>query len=92
MVCSFYIPERKDSITISTSSWQNGEISSYELSYETAVIRRVNKLMDECFPQVACIACGASLDAVARGRRKYCDKCGVYLPRIIYDKSEQGVI
>ena len=34
-----------------------------------------------------CIACGAQLDAITRGRHKFCAKCGVYLPRIIYDKS-----
>lgn len=96
MVCSYYVPWRNDdSVTISTtaSALANGEIiSSYELSYETAVIRRVNKLMDEYFPKTACIACGTHLDAVTRGRKKFCANCGVYLPRIIYDNTAQGVI
>lgn len=34
-----------------------------------------------------CIACGAQLNPITRGRHKFCAMCGVYLPKIIYDKS-----
>lgn len=79
-----------DSLTISTtvSALESGEIASaYELSWEDTVIRRANKLIAEYSSQITCIACGTPLDAVTRGRHKFCAKCGVYLPRIIYDKS-----
>ena len=79
-----------DSLTISTtlSALENDEIaSSYESSWEETVIRRANKLIEEYSPQITCIACGTQLKSVIRGRRKYCAKCGVYLPKIIYDKS-----
>ena len=79
-----------DSLTITTtlSALENGEIaSSYESSWEETVIRRANKLIEEYSPQITCIACGTQLKSVIRGRRKYCAKCGVYLPKIIYDKS-----
>lgn len=79
-----------DSLTISTtlSALENGEIASaYEMSWEDTVIRRANKLIAEYSHQITCIACGAQLKSVIRGRRKYCAKCGVYLPKIIYDKS-----
>lgn len=79
-----------DSLTISTtvSASAKSEIASaYELSWEDTVIRRANKLIAEYSSQITCIACGAQLKSVTRGRRKFCAKCGVYLPRIIYDKS-----
>ena len=79
-----------DSLTISTtvSALESGEIASaYELSWEDTVIRRANKLIAGYSPQITCIACGTQLKSVIRGRRKYCAKCGVYLPKIIYDKS-----
>ena len=79
-----------DSLTISTtlSALENGETaSSYESSWEETVIHRANKLIAEYSPQTTCIACGTQLKSVIRGRRKYCAKCGVYLPKIIYDKS-----
>lgn len=79
-----------DSLTISTtvSALESGEIASaYELSWENTVIRRANKLIAEYSSQITCIACGAQLKSVTRGRRKFCAKCGVYFPQIIYDKS-----
>jgi predicted RNA-binding Zn-ribbon protein involved in translation (DUF1610 family) len=86
--CAYYIKERSDdSLSISSTELENGVIASaYGLSYEE-VIRGLNRLMEEYFQQITCIACGAPLDAVTRGRHKFCAKCGVYLPRIIYDKS-----
>lgn len=83
-------PYKNDSLTISTtvSALENGEIdSAYEMAWEDTVVRRVNKLIAEYSPQITCIACGAQLKSVTRGRRKFCAKCGVYLPRIIYNKS-----
>jgi len=89
MSCAYYVKDRSDdSLSISSTALAAGVIcSSYELSYEETVIRRVNRLIEEYFPQITCIACGTQLDPITRGRRKYCAKCGVYLPRIIYDKS-----
>ena len=77
-----------DSLTISTTASAKSEIASaYESSWEETVIRRANKLIEEYSPQITCIACGTQLKSVIRGRRKYCAKCGVYLPKIIYDIS-----
>ena len=79
-----------DSLAISTtvSALESGEIASaYELSWEDTVIRRANKLIAEYSSQITCISCGAQLKSFTRGRRKFCAKCGVYLPQIIYDKS-----
>jgi len=84
------ITYQNDSLTISTtaSALEDGEIASaYEISWEDTVVRRANKLIAEYSHQITCIACGAQLKSVTRGRRKFCAKCGVYLPRIIYDKS-----
>lgn len=82
------IPYKNDSLTISTTASAKSEIASaYELSWEETVIRRANRLIAEYPPQITCIACGTQLKSVIRGRRKYCSKCGVYLPKIIYDKS-----
>lgn len=34
-----------------------------------------------------CLSCGLPLSTETRGRRKYCAKCGCYLPEIIYDEQ-----
>lgn len=82
------IPYKNDSLAITTMASALVKIASaYGISWEDTVIRRANKLIAEYSPQITCIACGAQLKSVTRGRRKFCAKCGVYLPRIIYDKS-----
>lgn len=89
------IPYKNDSLTITTTASALVKIASaygiswedYGISWEETVIRRANKLIEEYSPQITCIACGTQLKSVIRGRRKYCAKCGVYLPKIIYDKS-----
>ena len=79
---------KNESLTITTTASAKSEIApAYESSWEETVIHRANKLIAEYSPQTTCIACGTQLKSVIRGRRKYCAKCGVYLPKIIYDKS-----
>lgn len=41
-----------------------------------------------------CISCGSTLRIERKGSRKYCAKCGCYLPEIVYmgDSMEDGII
>lgn len=36
-----------------------------------------------------CIACGAELDIKFLGRKKYCGKCGCFLPDCVYDQPPE---
>lgn len=80
-------------------AWIRIESSRSIITRETEILEKATQLVYEyslrensmiASPErssLTCIACGTPLDAVTRGRHKFCAKCGVYLPRIIYDKS-----
>jgi len=39
-----------------------------------------------------CLSCGEDLDIRIDGRRKYCSKCGCYLPEITYGQKYENVV
>lgn len=94
-----FIETDTDNVYIWSDGWRLVGSSSSILLRENEILNKASQLISEyssrnnsmgvSFGHSAstCIACDAQLDAITRGRHKFCAKCGVYLPRIIYDKS-----